>query len=114
MGRKSILKPHQLVIDGDMSGDITSEATSVQNLDIVKYFVVWTGTPTGEFIVQQSMDKGTWYDLDFLTTIDVSGAAGNHNIHLIDFSMEYSRIKYVRTSGTGTLQAFIEGKVKGA
>ena len=43
MGRKTILREHQLVDDGDLSTTITTGPTHAENMDWIKYNLVWTG-----------------------------------------------------------------------
>lgn len=114
MSRKSILEPYSIVSAGDMSADVTSPETSVKNLDQITYEIVWSGTsPVGEIQVQ-TLVKDVWQAIA-LPTISVSGGTGNHLITINSASHFHKlRVKYIRTSGTGSLTINIIGAVLGA
>lgn len=105
-----------------MGGDVTSSVTNIQFLDNIAYQVNFTGTPVGTFSVEVSVDHaqdsqgnvtvtGTWNALTLSPTPAASGAAGSAYIDLNQLSAAYVRIKYTRTSGTGTLNGYITGKM---
>lgn len=115
MGRKQILPYFQVITDGDMSGDITSSVSTVEQVDQITYDISWTGsTPVGEIFVQYSNNNESWNNLDFGTTIDISGNSGSHKIDVQLITSKYMRLFYDFTSGTGTIQAHIKGSTKGA
>lgn len=114
MARKLVLRKHQVVSSGDMSADVTSDTTNIEHLDNIAYQLVWTGTPTGTFAVEGTVDGSTWAALDLSDPILASGSADDALIVLSDLSFVSIRVKYTRTSGTGTLNVFISGKTSGA
>lgn len=94
----------------DLSANITSQATNVQNSDNIGIQLVWSGTsPSGEAFVETSNDydpiknTGTWAALDFGRDILITGNTGNHliNINLVPFA--WIRLTYTRVSGSGDL-----------
>jgi len=121
---KQVIKPYQVVTNGDMSqSSITSSITNIQGLDNTGYQLNFTGTPTGTFSVQVSMDyqpgtspnsqpanAGNWISLPLSPAITASGAGDVAYIDLNQLSTPYIRLVYTRTSGTGTLQAFVVSK----
>lgn len=113
MGRKNVVKSYKMIDAGDLSGDITSESTSVINLDKASIHIVWSGSsPSGTINVQaKNGDKGTWRSLDFGTTISVSGNSGEHDIILNELPFDEIRVVYTSTSGTGTVDAVLTAKV---
>lgn len=118
------LPPFQIVTAGDMSGNITSTVTDVRNFDNVAVELVFTGTPTGTFSVEGSLDygyqaggnfnpavnAGTWTALSLSPTPAASGGAGSVLLDLNQISFAFIRVKYAFTSGTGTLNAYIAAK----
>lgn len=122
MGRKNALLKFQTVTSGDMSGDITSAVTNIQFLDNVGIQLNFAGTPTGNFFVQISADyeqdaqgnvvnAGNWISLTLSPSPVASGSADNIYIDITQISAPWIRVFYDRTSGTGTLNAFITAKM---
>lgn len=120
-GRKSLLKK-QIITNGDMSqATLTSLVTDIQFLDNICVELVFTGSPTGFFYVQGSVDytqdgygnvtnAGNWVSLNLYPA---PVAPGGDDLILIDMnqlSFAWVRVLYQKASGTGTLNAFIGGK----
>lgn len=121
MGRKNVIVPYKIIDDGSMAGDITSAVTDVQYQDNVGIIVAWTGTaPLGELQVEvandvyNDPDAIVWDALDFGSTISVAGNTGQHSLNIQSLPYTKIRLKYVRTSGTGTINAILTSKVVGA
>ena len=115
MSRKHVLKPYKVVNAGGMSGNITSSPTNVSQLDKVDYSIEWAGAaPVGQITVERSLDGTSWKTLDISPTIDVSGNTGSHIIHLFKGSIEWLRVVYTKTSGTGSMDIHINGNTIGA
>jgi hypothetical protein len=115
--------PFSVITDGDMSASITSKPTIIQKLSMIGYDIRWTGTsPIGDLTVQVSntysenadgsvRNSGTWTTLTLSATTSVASNSGNGYID-IDATGAYAiRLVYTRTSGTGTMNAVICGKV---
>lgn len=123
MASRPIFSPYSVITNGDMSGNVISAVTVIQNLSMISYDISWTGsTPVGAMTVQVSnsysqnadgsvKNAGNWTTLVLSDTTDVSGNTGNGGID-IDASAFYAiRLVYTRASGTGTMNAIINGKV---
>ena len=116
------LKPFSVITNGDMSANITSAVTIIQNTPLVSYDISWTGTsPVGEMTVEVSntysvnpdgtvRNPGNWTTLTLSAPTTVSGSPGNGFIDLDVTSAYAVRLKYTRTSGTGTMNAVIAAK----
>lgn len=119
---KDVLKPYLIVTNGNMaSASITSSATNIQYLDNVCIELIFTGTPTGAFEVQGSVDyqqdangnitnAGHWVPITLPSSPVASGVAGTILIDMNQLSFPYIRVVYTRTSGSGTLNAYIGAK----
>ncbi len=117
----NLLNPVHIIVAGDMSGNITSNAVEVKLQDNVGVQLHWTGAPTGVFSIQVSMDHrediegnvvvaGHWVSVILNPSITASGSADDAYIDLNQLSAAYVRIVYTATSGTGTLDAFVNAK----
>jgi len=121
---KQVFKPFKVITDGNMSlSSITSQYTNIQGLDNVGYQVNFTGTPTGTFSVEISMDyqpgngpnaepanAGNWISLPLVPAIIAAGSPDIAYIDLNQLSAPWIRLIYTKTSGTGTLQAYVVAK----
>lgn len=114
-----------------MVNHLTGSATIVQKISMLSYQFVWTAgsSPIGTIGVQVSNDyaldstgtvsvAGTWSTYYFLvsagtyaTSISVSGSTGNAIIELPTLSFYAVRPIYTRSSGSGTLNVILNGKV---
>jgi len=117
----NVIFPKPLITATSMGASITSNAVRTLFQDNIGFQLVWTGTPTGSFDVQISMDHeedsfgtvltaGTWTSLTLSPTISAAGAADNAYIDLNQLSCPFVRVVYTRSSGTGTLNAYVTAK----
>ena len=109
MGSKRTLDYSNLIVDGDMSGNITSASTNILHTDRVGYQLVWTGTPTGDFSVEVSNDEATWVALTLSTAVAAAGSADSAFIDC-ETAAKFIRLVYTASSSTGTLQVHITAK----
>lgn len=125
------LRPYQVITDGNMAANITSLVTIIQKISLVSYTISWSGTsPSGTVSMQISNDyeldptgavknAGNWSLLSFynhgtaapVTSVTVSGNTGTDELISSLCGAYAIRLIYTRTSGTGTLQAYVCGKV---
>ncbi len=93
-----------------MGASITSDAVQFEFSDNVGIQATWTGTPTGTFDVQISLDPTNlgWTSVPFspLPTAP-AGAAGNNYFEINQSTGGFVRLLYTRVSGTGNLKAKI-------
>lgn len=128
MSTRTTLRPTPVITAGDMSGNITSLVTILQSITGCSYAGNWLGsTAVGTLSVQVSNDyqanggtvlnAGTWttitvqYSGNTVQTIPVSGSTGTFFIDLTKIQAYAIRLVYTATSGAGTLNATINGKV---
>lgn len=113
---------YQLVTNASMATSVTPVSPLSLDLCAVGSFqVIWTGTPTGSFVVEvsnadsdRSGATSNWVDISSLITPTLTapaGSAGSMYINLDNIGAKYVRIRYVATSGTGVLNVWGCGKV---
>ena len=109
------------IVAGNMSANITPTVNcSAQMVKTIGAHFVWTGTPTGVFKVDASnFDSdylgatSTWADVTALISPAIAapaGSAGTAFANLSNLGFKYLRVRYVATSGAGSLNVNIYGK----
>lgn len=123
MSSRPQFSPHSVITNGSMAGSLTSEVTIIQKLSLVSYAIAWSGTtPVGAISIQVSNDytqsadgsvqnAGTWNTLPLSAATSISGNTGNGFIDIYATAGYATRLVYTRTSGTGTLNVIVSGKV---
>lgn len=117
----NLLNPVQILDGADMSADITSDPVEVKLQDNVGVQLHWTGDAVGTFSIEVSMNyeedingnvvnAGNWIALTLSPSIVASGVADDAYIDLNQLSAMYVRIFFDRTSGSGSLDAWINAK----
>ena len=120
MARKNVLKTYKMFNSEDISTSATSGVTNTSNLDKASIYLEWTGAaPVGTITVEATNDdpnssSPVWKTVDFGSSIDISGASGNHDLIFNEMPFNAIRLQYTSTSGTGTLNATIHAKTQGA
>lgn len=121
MGQNNLLRKVHIIENGDMSGDITSEAVHIGFLTNLGIQFVWTGTAVGSFEVQVSLDyeqdikgnvtnTGTWIPLELIPAPVAVGSADDIFIDITQLGSPWIKLKYSASSGSGTLQGYVAGK----
>jgi len=106
--RKNVVS-FQSITDGDLAGDITSMATNILYQDEVSFVVGWSGSSlNGSLAIEVQNGSSPWTVYGTPTTINTTSGSVALGINNIPF--ERVRLKYTRTAGTGTLNAFIVTK----
>ena len=90
-----------------MTGNITSSVIDISEVRGYAVHFIWTGTPTGDVVVEGSNDGSNFSQI---STAATGGAAGQSLSNQADANYKYVRVKYTFTSGTGTLNAYVSGK----
>ncbi len=104
------LTPVWLLHAISMGASIASNAVKLEFEDNIGIQVVWSGTPTGTFDVQVSMDPVNlgWQSVPFAPVPTApAGAAGTNWFEINQSPAAYVRLVYTRVSGTGTVNAQI-------
>lgn len=130
MSTRTNLRPQKVITNGDMTTTLISAVTVMQSLAGVSYGFSWTGVPVGGLSVQVSDDyaldpdgrtvlnAGTWTTLVLnqggtpVTSMPVPGSTPPTAFIDVITTMAYAiRCVYTPTSGSGTLNATVTGKV---
>jgi len=100
----------QIVTNGDMSSNITSLSTDID--ESVSYCIqaTFTGSPVGSIKIQGSNDPTLLGYTDITESITAISAAGSYMINVEFPAYSYVQLVYTRTSGSGTMNAKINGK----
>ena len=102
------INENTLISNESMGADITSRAQALPHIFGYCVQAVWTGSPVGTMTLEASNDGVIWSTVDGSTEA-ISGA-GDGIYHVTDVFYAYVRLKYTRTSGTGTLNVSINLK----
>lgn len=119
---KNQLLSYKISTAQSLAASGNSAVTNIQFLDNIGIQVnILSGTPTGSFQVQISADykqdnngnvlvAGNWIDLTTAILAVTAGSPAQLYFDLNQLSSPWIRLRYVRTSGTGTADAFITAK----
>lgn len=111
MGTQQIL-PIILFSAHAMTSSFNSSAIGINWEDNIGLQWTWTGTPTGVFTIQVSMDP-TLLGWISLPTTGYAQPAGSGDTFGVDFNQTafaYIRLAYTATSGSGSVTCKIAGK----
>jgi hypothetical protein len=126
MSSRPLIKPFQVITNGNMSGNIISTPTIIDNLSMVSYDISWTSgsSPVGTMSVQvsntykqnasgQVLNAGNWTTVPLGTnTTNINTNTGNGFIDIDTIGAYAIRLVYTASSGSGTMQAFVASKVQ--
>ena len=118
---RGFLKPYPIIVAGQMSGNLTSDVTSINYLDNVSIELDFTGNAQGAFAVEGSLsyfqdiygnevNAGTWTPITLSPAPVAVGVNGSILLDLNQLSFPWIRVTYTAVSGTGTCDALISAK----
>ena len=124
---KNALVTFKAVSGGDLSGDVAGPTTNIAFLDNISVQIIFTGSPTGTFYIQGSNVANSgglirngpgasdWVtvpvvDATGVIDLDASGSAGQYLANLFNLGFAYLRVIYDFTSGSGSVDVWINGK----
>lgn len=111
--------PQYVITNGDMSGNLISSVSIIDQLVMISYSIVWTGvSPIGDISVQVSDDytqnpdgsvrvPGTWNTLPLSAPTPVAGNSDHGFIDIDCHAGNAIRLIYTRASGTGTMNVVV-------
>lgn len=91
----------------DLAANFDFEAVEILHLDKVSFDVKWTGDPTGTLSIQVSNRGEDWSSID--STITPAGVS-DYDFVDVETAAKFIRLSYSRTSGSGTLKAYLVAK----
>lgn len=112
----------QIVTNGDMSqATVVSSGIDLRHIEVGSVQAEWTGAPVGDFTIEISNDivaVGLTNPSQFVTnwttytgsTQAAGGGSGNWVWDIANIGYRWIRLKYTKTSGTGTVNAVWCGK----
>lgn len=122
--RKGAIIQKQIVSAGDASqATVISSVVGIEFLDNIGIQInVTSGTPTGVFTVEVSIDHseingnvlvaGNWIAISLPVSASISsGSPANIFLDLNQLSAPWIRLKYTKSGGTGNFDAFLCGKM---
>lgn len=113
---KLVLKPVKFISAQDLSSSFTANLPSTLQVDLVGIQLNYTGSPVGIIEVQGSLDNVNFSSMllsvngSSATSIAIPTNTSPIAIDLYGSAMPYLRIKYTRTSGTGSMDGFVTYK----
>jgi hypothetical protein len=99
-----------IVTNGDLSANFESSQMKMDRYDMASIQVVLTGTPVGTLYLMVSNDGVVWDNVPAGDKI-IAGPI-THTWVTKDLPVKYAKISYVRTSGSGLLNATLRGKTR--
>lgn len=106
---KKVLTPYHVVSAGDLSASFNSAATNLQYVDRVSYDMNWTGSAVGTIYVQGTTNGTNWANLD-INAVVLNNATDLAVADIQTTGLVQVRLAYTRTSGTGTINAYVSYK----
>lgn len=101
------------VQDKSLAASFTTDAVTIEFEDNIGIQATWTGTPTGTFSVEVSLDPSNlgWQALTFTPApTQPTGSTGTIYFPVNQTPAGFIRLVYTRVSGTGTINAKISAK----
>lgn len=122
MARKLGVKSFKCIDAASMGATVTSAISNVEMVDNIGFRVAWTSSDAvGVITVEGSIDyvpvpaSGNWEALTFSPALTQPNSDnGSYLININQYPYPWIRVKYTRTSGTGTLNVWLTTKSVGA
>lgn len=116
MGRRSLLRKFQVLSSADSAADPTSEVTDVSSVDFITYQIEIANTVDAVLAVEFcNDDSGDYKELNFNQTLSLDGASEtDYLVHVENKAFKNLRLAITNNGGTGSIDAWVSGSVKGA
>lgn len=112
---RRFIQPFQIIENQSMASNITTPFVDISNVDDISIVYEWSAgsSPVGSITVEvRNGELCPWSVLDIAPPAAISLNSGNNNIQITNVSFKELRLVYERTSGSGTLNAWLTGKGK--
>ncbi|RLD04568.1 MAG: hypothetical protein DRI65_10435 [Chloroflexota bacterium] len=95
---------HSFLVDVTIgSSQVLGDVLDIIAYDEYSFQIYWSGTPVGDFTIEQSLDGTNWETLTG-STLAAGGAAGSHIFEVSSArQMRFVRLYYTRTGSTGVV-----------
>lgn len=124
-GRNNILNRYEVINEIGLAATKKSLISSVQQLDIVRYIVIWANGALNNFSIEvQTSDFEDFINpktgleeyvvTDFGSTPAIATASGNHVLDIENVVSKYMRLQLTRTAGAMDVIVTIRGASTGA
>lgn len=122
-GRKNNLYQYRLLNSQSLGASFSSTPTNIEIMDNISYQMnATTSDAVGTFTVEVSDDynqdsngniisAGNWIALPVSVAMTLSGSSDTIMFDGNQISHPWIRLTYTRTSGTGTVTAYVSGKM---
>lgn len=107
---RSVLNPTHWFSALSLGSTTQSDPYDIRPYDNIGIQLIWTGTPTGTITIEAQIDSSTWTDMGVSPAITLSGSASSQLVGIRNQAFNKIRVVYTRTSGTGSLDAYLIGK----
>lgn len=117
-------QPKAIFASASMASTIHSVPQFIGQMSYIGFDISWaaTGSPNGTFSVEVSNsysvdatgkqnNAGNWTALTLSQAVSPTGSAGNAFIDIDGVAASWIRLTYTPSSGTGTMNAYLSGKV---
>lgn len=107
----------QIITDASMAANVTSSVVDMTHKEraraMFEYSIqaIWSSgsSPVGTLKIQASIDGSTFVDISG-TVVGVTGNSGSVMWNVEGHSYKFLQLVYTRSSGSGTLNAYFNGK----
>lgn len=109
---KKVMFPVQIIANVSMGASVTSPVIDASYQDNVGLEIAWTSANAeGTITIEASNSGDTFYALTFDPALtQPSSNNGGYLVNLNQFPYAFYRVKYTRSSGTGTLSVWASSK----
>src|SRR4051812_28064818 len=110
MSQMFVLEPVLFQSAMSLAATGSSNTIKIKYANLAGIQLNWTGTPTGTINLQGSLDDSTYVTMTLSAAIAPAGSADTGLIDILDTAMPYLKILYTRTSGTGSMNIYLNYK----
>ena len=115
MTRKSQLGPKSVINSTGLSTNLNGEQSVCEFVDRVIYDITWSAGSSlnATMKIQKSHDAVTWYDLDLINPLALTGASGSETVIIKEITYKYIRPIITFVAGSCTLLTIVKGVSEG-
>lgn len=111
---RRFIQPYKIINSTSMAASFNTASIDISNIDDIAIVYEWSGvglSPIGVIYVEvRNGDECPWSTLDVQPIASIASDSGDDNIMITNVSFQQLRLLYTRTSGSGTLNAWLTGK----